>query len=272
MKSLTKIGLKLVAFIGLGITLKLAFQETGLGENSYVDVRAALLVFIAPVLILILFQKEALSLSVLLGRWRQISARNNEELLKELEEQTPTARGPFGYSHIVKMSESHPDSMIQFAGEIYSARFSSEELAQLLTRRSQAEDQQWGTLYSSLSFLAKMAPYFGMMATVIGMVKLLENMADFSKIGPSMTLAMQGTLYGLMSFLMAYSPLQRLCQEIRNQIVQRNEMIIRWFILVSEQTDPTFIQQELHAHSIEGLSASGLKAGSSRSRSTRSAS
>ena len=35
-------------------------------------------------------------------------------------------------------------------------------------------------------FLAKMAPYFGMLATVIGMISLLKNMQDFSKISSSM--------------------------------------------------------------------------------------
>jgi flagellar motor component MotA len=167
--------------------------------------------------------------------------------MEELERNTGMARGQYGYSHLLKMTESHLDSTVRYAGEIFSARFSTEELAQLLMRRLEAEDAQWQTAYSAFGFLAKMAPYFGMMATVIGMVKLLENMSDFSGISTNMALAMQGTLYGLVSFLLIYSPMQRFFQEVRIQIMKRNEMVVKWFILISEQADPTFIQKELRS-------------------------
>src|SRR6185437_8285523 len=105
---------------------------------------------------------------------------------EDLAKNTPLARGQFGFSHTLKMAENHPDALVKYAGDLYSAKFTAEEMEDLLVRRIQAEDNQWQNLCSAFGFLAKMAPYFGMLAPVIGMVKLLENLTDFTKISGSM--------------------------------------------------------------------------------------
>jgi len=235
-----------IALIGLVAVFGLAFSETK-SSSHLIDLRALLLVFVAPLLVLLLFQKENLPWGELFQRVRETLRLSSRELLQELDHNTPLARGQYGFSHTVKMSENHSDSMVKYAGDLFSARFNSEEIAKLLVQKIQAEDSQWQGVCMTFGFLAKMAPYFGMLATVIGMIKLLENMTDFTRISGSMALAMQGTLYGLISFTVLYSPMQRVFNEARNQMMERNEMIARWFVLVAEQTDPAYIQQELRS-------------------------
>lgn len=243
--------IKGIALVGLVAIFAFATKEGKEGAQSLIDIRAALLVFAAPILVLALFQKESIQWFALLGRMREVSKISSQELAQELEKNTLQSRGQYGFSHVVKLSEGHSDSLVRYAGELYSARFSNQEIAQLLVQRMQSEDQEWSHICAAFGFLAKMAPYFGMLATVLGMIKLLENMSDFTRISSSMALAMQGTLYGLLSFTVLYSPFQRFFIDFKNQILRRNEMVARWFILLSQQVDPVYIQQELRSQYLE---------------------
>jgi chemotaxis protein MotA len=47
-----------------------------------------------------------------------------------------------------------------------------------------------------LDLMGKYAPAFGMMGTLVGLVLMLKNMDDVSKIGPGMAIALLTTLYG----------------------------------------------------------------------------
>jgi biopolymer transport protein ExbB/TolQ len=262
----TSLFVKFIALLSLAVISVFSLKEVPGGESHAIDSRALVLVFFAPIALLFLFQRRPLGLGLLMGRMRQVFGFGTPALLQDLRNQTLAARGTYGYSHVIKMSETSKDATLRYAGEMFSARFSPTELAHLLGRRIQAEDAQWAHLGSALAFLAKMAPYFGMMATVVGMVKLLGNMSDFSKISGNMALAMQGTLYGLVSFLMLYAPLQRYVHELRQQIYKRNEAIARWFILIAEQADPIYIQNELHADTLSSSSAPSVQATESARR------
>ncbi len=238
---------RVMAFAALAVTLGVAWSEIGSAYHGVFDLRAILLVFFSPVLVLALFGRREPNLRGLLWRHRQLRKLSNRALADELIRNTSAARGQYAFSHTVRLSESHADPMVRYAGGLFSARFGGDELSRLLLQRVQTEDAEWQSLGSALGFLTKMAPYFGMVATVIGMIKLLENMSDFTRISGSMALAMQGTLYGLLSFTLLYSPLQRYVSDCREELLKRNEMVARWFVLLSQQADPAYIERDLRS-------------------------
>jgi flagellar motor component MotA len=239
---------RITAALGLAATLGIAFSEAGSTYRGYFDLRAGLLVFAAPVLVLTLFQKQPLRLRSLVARLSRLRSQTPEDLGSELSRNSAAARGQYGFSHVARFSEGHADPLVRYAGALYSSRFDGDEIARLLTQRIQAEDSEWQAVGAALGFLTKMAPYFGMLATVIGMIKLLENMNDFTRISGSMALAMQGTLYGLLSFTLLYSPLQRYVTGCRDEALKRNELVARWFVLLAEQADPAYIERDMGSH------------------------
>lgn len=245
MKLMQSLQVRIAALIALLVTLGISFSELGNAFHAFIDLRAALLVFFAPILVLILFGKQDIQLRASVARISQLRRLSTAQLVSELMSQTPAARGQYGFLHTVRFSENHSDPMVQYAGNLFGGRFSPEELSRLLVQKIQAEDAQWQNLNSALGYLTKMAPYFGMLATVIGMIKVLQDMNDFTKISGNIALAMEGTLYGLLSFTLLYSPLQRYISDCREQILKRNELIARWFILVSQEADPTYIERDL---------------------------
>lgn len=251
MKFTRKLLIKTIALIAIAATLKITFSTTLDQGHGYVDVRAALLVFGMPLFVLILFDKGGVQWRSLLNRVREAMNLETESLRQQLEEQTSNVTGQYASSHILKLTESHSDSFVRYAGGLVTARFHPEELSQLLSQKIEAEDLEWQGFAETLSFLAKMAPYFGMLATVVGMVRLLENMNDFSKISGSMALAMQGTLYGLISFTLVYSPILKMLSSWRDHVRQRNEMIAHWFVLIASKADSAFIREDLKSTSFQ---------------------
>lgn len=259
---------KMSLIVLLGISLFLAFhEETERWAKTWdlaLDVRAALLVFVTPILVLLLFKKESLSLVHFFRRLRQLLNQNNEKLTQSLQAQTQSLAsqpGQYSYAQVTQWVEKQEDQFMKFAGDLFISRYTPQEMLQLLTIRAQAEDLQLQNLCSATSFLAKMAPFFGMLATVIGMIHLMQNMEDFSKISESMGLAMQGTLYGLISFTLIYAPIQKFLIGTREEFAQRNEIITRWFLLINQKSEAAYIQEEMRASLALSQSFSGINLG-----------
>ncbi len=95
------------------------------------------------------------------------------------------------------------------------------------------------------SYLGKMAPYFGMVATVLGMIRVLKTISDFTNISAHVGTAMAGTLYGLFMFVLVYSPLAKAMASYREELMKRNELIGRWLQFTLERQDAAFIMEDL---------------------------
>jgi biopolymer transport protein ExbB/TolQ len=259
MTMLRTLAIRLGAFIALAAILVVTLSnQAGQAFHGGLDLRAGLLVFVAPVLVSIFYSSDRFPLGWALARWQEQRKMPNEHLARALSEATEAALGTYGASRILRLTEDANDSFLAYAGEIHATRFKREEMAHLLMRRIEQEDRAFQELSASLGFLAKMAPYFGMLATVIGMIQLLGNMSDFTKISGGMALAMQGTLYGLVSFTLLYSPLQKLVLGFRSRFEKRNELIARWFVLVADRADVAFIRHELSHGLAHGFDRNAL--------------
>lgn len=235
-------GLSILALIGvLAITLNGSQAEF----HGFFDPRAFIMVFVAPILVLLAFQGDRLDLGLTVTRAREMLKLSNDQLRAELKSHTERAAGNLGLSHALKLSQTSGDSFVRYGGDLLASQIKGQELTDILARRIHAEDRRWHSLCAAVGFLAKMAPYFGMLATVIGMIHLLQNMNDFTKISGSMSMALIGTFYGLMSFLLVFSPLQKLLSGLRELAYERNEMVAAWVISVSERNDAGLILQRL---------------------------
>ena len=221
------------------------FQFEHRSTFAFLDLPAALLVICVPPLVLFVFNPKPPPIKNIWGRFGELRQFSNDELQEDLESQSAVATQPSGLSRILSWSTNHPDQFVRYGARIITSKYQKDELSHLLTQRMMVEDRKWQRLVDDVGFLAKTAPYNGMLATVIGMLNMLRTLEDFSRITTSVGLALFGTLYGLILFLMVYSPLQKLLIQARNEVRRRNEMIARWFIHVSEKRDTDFIKDSL---------------------------
>lgn len=237
---------RLLALVGILGIMTYAFSDHSYG--GIIDLKAALLVFATPIFVAMLFQRDQIAWRKIFARLGELRRIDSGALFAELQDVTGKMSGGLSLSRIIDFSDNHGDSFVRYGGGLFSSRFATKELNDLLNQRMEIEDEMWFGAERFLGFLAKMAPYFGMLATVVGMVKLLHNMNDFSKISGAMALAMQGTLYGLISFTMVYAPLQRSINGYRTLITKRNQVVSRWFLRLTDRTDPHFVSAELECH------------------------
>lgn len=70
------------------------------------------------------------------------------------------------------------------------------EIEQILNAELEAMDSRHSQGKSILVLIAKYAPAFGMIGTLMGLVAMLNNMDDPKKIGPGMAVAILTTFYG----------------------------------------------------------------------------
>jgi chemotaxis protein MotA len=96
-----------------------------------------------------------------------------------------------------------------------------------------------------LKQFALYAPAFGMIGTLIGLVIMLANLSDPSKIGPSMAVAIITTFYGaVLAYLMATPLAEKLT--IRNdEETLVKEMMIKGVMSLQSGDNPRIVEQKL---------------------------
>ncbi|MFG0330949.1 MAG: motility protein A [Phycisphaerales bacterium] len=114
------------------------------------------------------------------------------------------------------------------------------ELENQITRHQQGK--------GLLDALGRYAPAFGMIGTLIGLVAMLANMEDPSKIGAGMAAALLTTLYGaLLSNLMFLPMSDKLAQRAADEVLLKT-IIIRGVMSIQSGDNPRIVAQKLETY------------------------
>jgi len=93
--------------------------------------------------------------------------------------------------------------------------------------------------------IGKFAPAFGMIGTLIGLVIMLQNMSDPSKIGPAMAVALLTTLYGaLLANLIALPMAEKLGLRSREEVLLKM-IVIKGVMAIQSGDNPRIVEQKL---------------------------
>lgn len=96
-----------------------------------------------------------------------------------------------------------------------------------------------------LKTFASLAPAFGMMGTLVGLVLMLQNLDDPSTIGPAMAVAILTTLYGTLAANIFFTPwANKLAAQKESDKVLR-EMVRDGVLYIEKGERPDFIEQDL---------------------------
>nr|WP_267510044.1 motility protein A [Borreliella garinii] len=92
---------------------------------------------------------------------------------------------------------------------------------------------------------AKLAPAFGMIGTLIGLVALLGNLEDKSALGSSMAVALITTLYGTIMANLMFTPVQLKLEKIDSEEAAVKTMIIEGVLSIQSGDNPRILEQKL---------------------------
>ncbi|BDV44418.1 flagellar motor protein [Geotalea uraniireducens] len=91
------------------------------------------------------------------------------------------------------------------------------------------------------------APTIGIIGAVLGLIHVMQNLSDASKLGEGIAVAFVATIYGLVTANIVCLPLgTKLKQRLKTELLQK-EMVIEGLIAIQNGENPHFIEQKLRA-------------------------
>ncbi len=98
-----------------------------------------------------------------------------------------------------------------------------------------------------LDTLGALAPAFGMVGTLIGLVAMLQQLDDPSSIGPSMAVALLTTFYGSLMANMFFIPVSKKLEIRSNEELIIKEIMIEGLLSIQAGENPRIIEEKLKA-------------------------
>ncbi len=111
------------------------------------------------------------------------------------------------------------------------------DLVNLMGRHSQGK--------SILETMGAMAPAFGMIGTLIGLVQMLQNMSDPSSIGAGMAVALLTTFYGAFTANLFYIPFATKLDNRSKEEVALKGLMVEGIISIQAGDKPALVKEKL---------------------------
>lgn len=122
-----------------------------------------------------------------------------------------------------------------------------EEIKKILEIKMELFEQEEESEVAVLDTWGAIAPAFGMIGTLIGLVLLLSTLNDPSTIGPSMSVALITTLYGaIIANIFAIPPAEKLKRRTASYLNQKR-MTLEGILSIVQGENPRLMEEKLKA-------------------------
>ncbi len=108
-------------------------------------------------------------------------------------------------------------------------------------------------------FGGTIAPAFGMIGTLVGLVLMLGNMSDIESIGPNMAVALITTLYGAILANALFIPLAEKLKGYSAMETLVKELMLEGIMSLQSGDNPRIVEQKLTAFIEPGMRAQAMK-------------
>lgn len=123
--------------------------------------------------------------------------------------------------------------------------FAAETVKDILILDAEVEKQRHAVGKKMLEQFGTFAPAFGMVETLIGLVQMLSNLSDPSKIGAGMAGALVGTFYGAFLANLVFLPMAGKLDIRAKEEYQRRELVIEGIAAIQSGEKPQLIKERL---------------------------
>ena len=95
---------------------------------------------------------------------------------------------------------------------------------------------------------SSLAPAYGMLGTLIGLIAMLRNLNDQAKLGPMMSVALITSFYGSIMSNLVFLPLANKLQIRSDEETNRREMMIDGIISIQSGVNPRIVEEKLETY------------------------
>ena len=96
-----------------------------------------------------------------------------------------------------------------------------------------------------LETVGRCGPAFGMIATLLGLVMMLGNLSNAASIGPSMAVALIGTLYGAVTANLICIPMAEKLNCLNHEETLIKEIVLRGVLAIQSGDSPRVVERKL---------------------------
>lgn len=138
---------------------------------------------------------------------------------------------------------------LRFGLEIISSGYEPKKVLEMLDNFSQEDIFKQKKSEDLMQYLATIAPAFGMIGTVMGLIIMLTNLdADASNIGQGLAFALVTTLYGVLLSNVIFKPASVYLYEQRINTKNHNTALLMGLSKLQQRTDPIILQDYLNSY------------------------
>jgi chemotaxis protein MotA len=187
--------------------------------------------------------KSALQNIVLLFR----QTGQNHKVLVEQMETLALIRRKYGDKVLESEGAKIEHPFLRKGMELVVDRYDRYEIRNIMEREFEMYFSRKDSEVALLNTLARVAPAFGFVGTLIGLIDVLGNMQDPANIGQGMAIALLTTFYGLLASNFVFQPLSRkLSESIKSEVLLLN-IIMDATMDISEQTNSRAVSHRLYS-------------------------
>lgn len=169
-----------------------------------------------------------------------------------------------GRAHVaLEVAQRSQSPMLRKLGALAVRQHGADALQKVATTFSQVETSRLRRAESVLTALSRIAPAMGLVGTVLGLVMLLKDLAQFERLGPSMALAMLCTLYGLLLANGLYQPLSRRIGVYAALRAEEDRLVARALAVAHEERGAAELLALFEGEAAEAASTAAPVAGGS---------
>lgn len=171
-------------------------------------------------------------------------ARDPQEMVQELLGIAELARK----ESLVALEKAQTDDAFLKKGLMLVADGSDEHLVRSVLETEiafmKARHRRGQAVFKGMGMLA---PAFGMIGTLIGLVKMLQNLSDPDSIGPAMAVALLTTFYGAVLANVVFLPMAKKLEERSEEDSMYMEILAEGVLSVQRGDHPTVVKEKLLA-------------------------
>lgn len=181
---------------------------------------------------LITFKPYAVNANEIIEKFVALSVKARRDGLLALETDVGEIEEPFMQKGLQLVVDGTDPNLIRSIMDT--------ELAGMETRH--------GISRSVFTNTATLAPAFGMIGTLIGLINMLAHMEDPSTIGPSMAVALTTTMYGALIANMICNPIAYKLGSLSAEETEMREIMLEGILAIQNGDNPRIVEERLKAY------------------------
>jgi chemotaxis protein MotA len=236
--------------LGIGLLSFLALSEIAIeGTSILVNLKSALLVLAGTLLSALIayplktFKDLRKSLKVIFSK----TETDSEPLIREMEALALIWRR-YGIYELENAAQSVDNVFLRKGVELVVDGYNRFDIRNVMEKDYELYFSRKDSQVNILKTLAKLAPVFGFVGTIIGLINVLNHMQDPAQIGEGMALALLTTLYGILMANFLFLPLsKKLSEHIKAEATVLN-IVLEGILDIADQKTASYISRRLTSY------------------------